>query len=193
LALEEDDQAAKTILWEGKIRKSIWNWTPGDTIYVSTVEGAITNAKPTGGAWVQPIGYAISQDTIKFDPNYDPDDRNLHFYWDDSNSELVMESRVVGVDPTKDSHLTTKSYVDNEIATLSGIISTISGGGTSDHGSLIGLLDDDHPQYLTRTDFTTYSGAIVDQIPTDYYTTGEVDTLLTYKEDTFAEVYGGNF
>lgn len=193
LALEEDDQAVKTVLWEGNIRKSTWNWTPGDIIYVSTVEGAIANAKPTGGAWVQPIGYAISQDTIKFDPNFDPNDRNLHFYWDDSNSELVMESRVVGVDPIKDSHLTTKSYVDDAITTLSGLISTISGGGITDHGSLLGLLDNDHPQYLTRTDFTTYSGAIVDQIPTDYYTTGQVDNLLSYKEDSFLEVYGGDF
>jgi hypothetical protein len=192
LALEEDDQAAKTVLWEGTIRKTTWSWTPGDTIYVSTVEGAITNVKPNSGAWVQPIGYALTQDTIKFDPEFNPDDRNLHFHWDSVNSELVMEAQVVGVSPTKGSHLTTKTYVDAEIATMSGIIvSTIS--GVTDHGSLLGLLDDDHPQYLTRTDFTTYSGAIVDQIPTDYYTQGQVDNLLTYKEDSFIEIYGGNF
>ena len=28
-------------------------------------------------------------------------------------------------------------------------------GGTTDHGALTGLLDDDHPQYLTRTDAAT--------------------------------------
>lgn len=46
-----------------------------------------------------------------------------------------------GVTPSSGSHLTNKSYVD----------SAISGSIISDHGSLSGLSDDDHPQYL-RTD-----------------------------------------
>lgn len=46
-----------------------------------------------------------------------------------------------GVTPSSGSHLANKSYVD----------SAISGSIISDHGSLSGLSDDDHPQYL-RTD-----------------------------------------
>ena len=46
---------------------------------------------------------------------------------------------VVGVDPTLSTHLTTKNYVDGEITTLS---------GSTDHGGLLGLSDDDHTQYL---------------------------------------------
>ena len=44
LALEEDT-GTKEILWKGIVRKGTWSWTPGDTIYVSTVEGALTKVK----------------------------------------------------------------------------------------------------------------------------------------------------
>lgn len=66
--------------------------------------------------------------------------------------------------------------------------------GVSDHGDLAGLEDDDHPQYLTRTNFTTYSGSLQDQIDDktdtghthtesnitdlDKYTQAEVDALI---------------
>jgi len=72
LSLEEDDGGIKKILWKGNIRKGSWSWTSGDIIYVSTVEGAITNVKPNSGAWVQSIGIAISSDTIRFDPGFNP-------------------------------------------------------------------------------------------------------------------------
>ena len=32
-----------------------------------------------------------------------------------------------------------------------------AGGGVTDHGALTGLGDDDHPQYLTKTQFATDS------------------------------------
>ena len=76
--------------------------------------------------------------------------------------------------------------------------------GTFNHHSLDGLADDDHTQYLnttrgdaryyteteldagqldnryhTESEVTTISGDIVSQIPTDFYTTGEVDDLIT--------------
>jgi hypothetical protein len=35
------------------------------------------------------------------------------------------------------------------------------GSGVSDHGALTGLSDDDHPQYLLRTDATNILAAIV--------------------------------
>ena len=73
LALEEDDGAIKKILWKGNIKKGSWSWTPGDIIYVSTIEGALTNVEPSApGDWIQPIGIAISRDTIRFDPGFNP-------------------------------------------------------------------------------------------------------------------------
>ena len=63
--------------------------------------------------------------------------------------------------------------------------------GSVDHGILAGLSDDDHPQYFntTRGDdryyteteidytLTTLSGNIVSQIPSDYYTQSQVNTI----------------
>ena len=72
LALEEDDGDVKKILWKGNIRKGNWSWTPGKTIYVSAVEGVLTDVEPTEGSWYQPIGLAISSDTIRFDPAFNP-------------------------------------------------------------------------------------------------------------------------
>lgn len=69
LALEEGYGEVVKILWRGNIRKEIWNWTPGNKIYVSTVEGALTNIKPNGGSWPQVVGIAIASDTIRFDPD----------------------------------------------------------------------------------------------------------------------------
>lgn len=69
LALEEGDGEVKKIFWKGNIRKGIWNWTPGNKIYVSTVEGALTSVKPNGGSWPQVVGIAIASDTIRFDPD----------------------------------------------------------------------------------------------------------------------------
>ena len=48
---------------------------------------------------------------------------------------------VSGIDPTDAQHLTTKFYVDDEIATVTGTIIT-------DHGDLTGLDDDDHTYYV---------------------------------------------
>ena len=93
-----------------------------------------------------------------------------------SDGSVSFTSTISGIDPTEPEHLATKYYIDNIIATIS--------GGTFDHGSLNGLLDNDHPQYLLVTDFTTYSGAIVAQIPTDYYTTSEVDALIAAASGT---------
>jgi hypothetical protein len=61
--------------------------------------------------------------------------------------------------------LDNRYYTESEVDTISGSIQSQIDGLTVDHGELTGLLDDDHTQYLLRADFTTYSGAIVDQIP----------------------------
>lgn len=72
LALEEGDGSVKKILWKGIVRRDSWSWTPGDMIYVSTVEGALTNVISNSGAWVQPIGVAIASNVIRFDPGFNP-------------------------------------------------------------------------------------------------------------------------
>jgi len=69
LSLEEG-VGLKKILWKGLARKGAWSWRPNDIIYVSTVEGALVNKKPNDSAWEQPIGIAISTDTIRFDPGF---------------------------------------------------------------------------------------------------------------------------
>jgi len=76
LALEQGT-GTKKILWNGLIRRGSWAWAPGDIIYVSTVEGALTSVAPTNtGSWVQPIGVAISSDTIRFDSGFNPGEIN---------------------------------------------------------------------------------------------------------------------
>jgi hypothetical protein len=69
LSLEEGT-GIKQVLWKGIARKGAWNWKPGNIIYVSTVEGALTNKKPNDSSWAQPVGIAIASDTIRFDPGF---------------------------------------------------------------------------------------------------------------------------
>jgi len=72
LAVEEDT-GFKKILWRGIARKGAWSWTPGSIIYVSTIEGALTQVAPsTIGEWKQPVGIAIASDTLRFDPGFYP-------------------------------------------------------------------------------------------------------------------------
>jgi len=71
-------------------------------------------------------------------------------------------STVSGVDPTQDYHLTTKSYVDNEINTLSGTI-------PYDHGDLTGLSDDDHQQYILVNGSRGFTGTVSGINPTQPY------------------------
>jgi len=69
IALEEG-KGTKKILWRGIVKKDSWTWTTGNIIYVSTVEGALTNTQPRStGDIVQPIGIAIASNTIRFDPS----------------------------------------------------------------------------------------------------------------------------
>lgn len=69
LALEENT-GTKQILWKGIVRKDSWSWKPGKMIYVSTVEGALTDVKPEDTFWVQCIGLALTSKTIRFDPGF---------------------------------------------------------------------------------------------------------------------------
>jgi len=69
LALEAGT-GIKKILWKGIVKKGIWSWTPGNIIYLSTVDGALSNTAPTNtGEIVQAVGVAIASDVIRFDPD----------------------------------------------------------------------------------------------------------------------------
>jgi len=113
---------------------------------------------------------------------------------------------VGGITPTADAHLSTKGYVDTadgvvtaayvaadvivtnayiaadvildtKIDTTSGTLQLQLDGLSIDHGDLTGLGDDDHTQYLLRTDFTTYSGAmVVDWTAADVVLDTKIDT-----------------
>jgi hypothetical protein len=58
------------------------------------------------------------------------------------------------------------------------------------HGLLEGLGDDDHPQYLLKTDFTVASGNIVNQIPTDFATDSDLAAVSGSIMDTITTVSG---
>jgi len=73
----EEGTGFKSILWRGIARKGSWNWKPSDVIYVSTVEGALTNIEPKDGSWAQPVGVAIATDVIRFEPGYNHGKINL--------------------------------------------------------------------------------------------------------------------
>lgn len=69
LALQSG-KGMKLVLWSGSLRKDSWTWTQGDRIYVSTVEGALTNIKPENGHWVQEIGVASYSNVVLFRPKH---------------------------------------------------------------------------------------------------------------------------
>ena len=62
---------AKTLLIRGMICDTDWAWSaPGVTLYASATAGAFTETAPAGaGDQVQVIGYALSADTIWFEPD----------------------------------------------------------------------------------------------------------------------------
>lgn len=67
----------RLVLWSGSLRKDSWTWTQGDRIYVSTVEGALTNIKPTNGHWAQEIGVASYRNVVLFRPKHAFDGSNF--------------------------------------------------------------------------------------------------------------------
>jgi len=114
-------------------------------------------------------------------------------WWDTSaphpttSGDLRLSSTISGVNPIYDYHLTTKWYVDDEIATLSGSI-------ILDHGNLTGLLDDDHPQYVPTNASRGFTATVSGIDPTlDYHlaTKAYVDTLSGTGEVNTASNLGG--
>jgi len=73
LALETGTGSKKVLLM-GTLRVDAWNWTigPGATslIYLSETVGTLTQTKPTTeDAVVQPVGFALTDDMIMFNPS----------------------------------------------------------------------------------------------------------------------------
>jgi len=63
--------ATGVLLIEGFIRKDAWNWTIGQVIYASDVTAGdlIATVPDTSGDQVQPVGIAVSADSIFFSPD----------------------------------------------------------------------------------------------------------------------------
>lgn len=68
----ESGTGTKKLLLRGIMRNDSWNWTPNDQLYVSDqTPGAITNQAPGTGNFLQVVGYAMTADTIYFNPSPD--------------------------------------------------------------------------------------------------------------------------
>ncbi len=64
----ESGTGSKKILLNGQICNTSWNWSNGD-IYVDINVGAFTQTSPVvSGSQIQVIGYALSADTMYFNP-----------------------------------------------------------------------------------------------------------------------------
>ena len=64
------DNSEGTILLFGVVRDDSWNWTTGQTLYLSTTAGDITATAPSGtDDCVVPIGVALEPDMIYFNPS----------------------------------------------------------------------------------------------------------------------------
>ncbi|HUW67328.1 MAG TPA: hypothetical protein VMW20_04685, partial [Candidatus Nanoarchaeia archaeon] len=61
----------KILLTRGTFQDAgTWNWTPGATLYLSETAGQLTETAPTtSGAIVRIMGYALTADSIFFDPD----------------------------------------------------------------------------------------------------------------------------
>jgi hypothetical protein len=60
------------MLIRGYWRNTSWSWTVGATLYLSGTLGQITQTQPTGtGKIVRVVGYALSSNTIYFNPSQD--------------------------------------------------------------------------------------------------------------------------
>lgn len=103
-------------------------------------------------------------------------------------SDITMIKKVTPSNPGAGK---VKTYINSagiwESVDENGLVRTYS-TGAPDHGSLTGLSDDDHIQYLnnTRGDARYYTKTQLDagQLNTLYYTESEVNTLLTSKINT---------
>jgi len=106
--------------------------------------------------------YLKDDDQIYFGDNQDA----AMWYEDD---DLRLNHTISGVVPTQDYHLTPRFYVDQEVDTLSGTI-------PYEHDLLLGLLDDDHPQYVPRDGSRGFTSTVSGVNATENY------HLITYED-----------
>lgn len=65
----ENGAGTKKVLLRGQVCNTSWNWSAGK-LYQSTTTGAMTQTRPTGsGDQIQPVGWALSADTVFFQAN----------------------------------------------------------------------------------------------------------------------------
>lgn len=162
-----------------KLNSSSTTPSDGSVTTAKLADGAVTDVKVSNSA-------AISQSKIanlNSDLSGKANSSHTHPIGDVTN----LQSSLDGKSPTSHTHMApalddisdvnTTGATDGQALVLQGSQwgpATISGGGGStDHGALIGLADDDHPQYLTNT-----------RGDTRYYTKSQVDTAVNAKADT---------
>jgi hypothetical protein len=96
-------------------------------------------------------------------------DLDANMWYDGTADQLRVDTTISGVDPTESYHLTTRWYVDSEIATTSGSLQDQLDGLTLDHGGLDGLADDDHTQYILVDGTRGFTGTVSGIDPTESY------------------------
>jgi len=147
--------------------------------------GTVSGIDPTESAHLTTRWY-VDNEISTLSGSMITDHGDLTGLADDDHPQYILvdgsrgfTSTVSGISPTEDDHLTTKEYVDDELATLSGSMIT-------DHGDLTGLGDDDHPQYTLADGTRAFTGTVSGIDPTE-------DAHLTtkqYVDDQFTTLSG---
>lgn len=100
----------------------------------------------------------------------------------------ALDTKLAGIESNATADQTGAEIVTSINVELGGTSWQSGGGGSSDHGGLTGLGDDDHTQYHTdaRGDIRYYTQTQLNagQLDTRYYTETETDSLLSGKADT---------
>jgi hypothetical protein len=118
---------------------------------VSTASGSIVNQIVTDHGGLTGLG---------------DDDHVLYVPTDGSRG---FTSTVSGVDPILDYHLATKWYVDDQLASISGITTIISGVYYLDHSALANLDSDDHTQYVPTDASRGFTNTVSGVYPVESY------------------------
>ncbi len=139
-----DDEIAE---WNG----SSWDYTVPNEGFASWVEDEDVVYVYDSTQWVR-LGTIVDHGSLT---GLDDDD---HFQYVPTTGNRGFTGTVSGIDPTEDYHLTTKFYIDQISGTL------------GDHGTLTGLADDDHFQYVPTNADRGFTATVSGIDPTlDYH------------------------
>jgi len=64
----ETGTGSKLLLLQGQVCNTAWDWSAGP-VYVSATQGTFTQTAPGAGDFASPVGFALSADTIYFNPS----------------------------------------------------------------------------------------------------------------------------